>query len=98
MEQYIVDLISATRYPENYSDELGAWIDYGASPRGSLALEKCARVHAWMQDRDFVSPDEVQAVAADVLRHRLLLSFEAEANGVTPDQVIHELLALVPVG
>ena len=98
VEQYIVQLVIATRTPQNYSGELAGWIEYGGSPRATIALDRCARAHAWLLGRDFVSPDDVQAVAADVLRHRLLLSFEAEANGITPDHVIRELLALVPVG
>jgi len=98
VEQYIVQLVLATRDAKLYSEQLGSWIEYGGSPRATIALDRCARAHAWLNGQDFVSPDDVQAVAADVLRHRLLLSFEAEANGVTPDQVIKELLALVPVG
>ena len=98
VEQYIVQLVIATRKPEAYSQQLAVWIEYGGSPRATIALDRCARAHAWLRGQDYVSPDDVQAVAADVLRHRLLLSFEAEANGVTPDQVIRELLALVPVG
>ncbi len=98
VEQYIVQLIMATRAPGSYSEQLAHWVDYGGSPRATIALDRCARAHAWLAGRDFVGPDDVQAVAADVLRHRLLLSFEAEAAGVTPDQVTRELLALVPVG
>ena len=98
VEQYMVQLVIATRTPQNYSQQLAGWIEYGGSPRATIALDRCARAHAWLHDRDFVSPDDVQAVCADVLRHRLLLSFEAEANGITPDQVIQELLSLVPVG
>jgi MoxR-like ATPase len=98
VEQYMVQLVIATRTPQNYSEQLASWLEYGGSPRATIALDRCARAHAWLEGRDFVSPDDVQAVAADVLRHRLILSFEAEANGVTPDQVIGELLALVPVG
>jgi MoxR-like ATPase len=98
VEQYIVQLVIASRDPGRYSDQLKGWIEYGGSPRATIALDRCARAHAWLRGQDFVSPDDVQAVAADVLRHRLLLSFEAEANGITPDRVIHELLALVPVG
>ena len=98
VEQYIVQLVIASRDPGHYSEQLSGWIEYGGSPRATIALDRCARAHAWLAGRDFVSPDDVQAVAADALRHRLLLSFEAEANGVTPDQVISELLALVPVG
>jgi len=98
VEQYIVQLVIASRKPDTYSKELAGWIEYGGSPRATIALDRCARAHAWLKGQDYVSPDDVQAVAADVLRHRLLLSFEAEANGVTPDRVIRELLALVPVG
>ena len=98
VEEYIVQLVIATRRPAAYSDQLAHWIDYGGSPRATIALDRCARAHAWLRGQDFVRPDDVQAVAADVLRHRLLLSFEAEANGVTPDQVVEELLRLVPVG
>ncbi len=98
VEQYIVQLVIATRRPASYSEKLAAWIEYGGSPRATIALDRCARAHAWLAGHDFVSPDDVQAVAADILRHRLLLSFEAQANGITTDDVIHELLALVPVG
>ncbi len=97
IEEYIVQLVIATREAGQYSRQLADWIEYGGSPRATIALDRCARAHAWLRGQDFVSPDNVQAVAADVLRHRLLLSFEAEANGVTPDQVITELLSLVPV-
>ena len=98
VEEYIVQLSIASRQPGQYSEQLAGWIEYGGSPRATIALDRCARAHAWLHGQDYVSPDNVQAVAADVLRHRLLLSFEAEANGVTADQVIAELLALVPVG
>lgn len=98
VEDYIVQLVIASRDPGAYSKELAGWIEYGGSPRATIALDRCARAHAWLHGQDYVSPDDVQAVAADVLRHRLLLSFEAEANGITPDQVTGELLALVPVG
>ncbi len=97
VEHYIVQLVMATRRPQDYSPELANWIEYGASPRGTLALERCARSHAWLAGRDYVSPDDVQAIAHDVLRHRLLLSFEAEASGVTTDQVIDTLLQQVAV-
>ena len=98
IEQYIVQLVVATREAHRYSEQLGQWIEFGGSPRATIALDRCARAHAWLHGQDFVSPDDVQAVAADVLRHRLLLSFEAEANGVDTDQVVRELLTLVPVG
>ncbi|MEO0437776.1 MAG: MoxR family ATPase [Pseudomonadota bacterium] len=96
VEEYIVQLVVASRDPGPYSADLARWIDFGASPRATIALDRCARAHAWLRDRDFVSPDDVQAVAPDVLRHRVLLSFEAEAAGVGADQVIEELLSLVP--
>ncbi len=96
VEQYIIQLVIATRAPERYSEALDGWIAYGASPRATIALDRCARAHAWLRGSDFVGPDDVQAVLGDVLRHRLLLTFEAEANGVTPDRVTEELLALVP--
>ncbi|MFT4520789.1 MAG: MoxR-like ATPase [Halioglobus sp.] len=98
VEQYMVQLVIATRTPALYSDKLAGWIEYGGSPRATIALDRCSRAHAWLHGRDFVSPDDIQAVTADALRHRLILSFEAEANGVTPDQVIQELLSIVPVG
>jgi MoxR-like ATPase len=97
VEKYIVQLVMATRRPENYGEDLANWIDYGASPRGTIALERCARAHAWLNNRDFVSPDDVQAIAHDVLRHRILLSFEAEASGMTTNKVINELINRVPV-
>ncbi len=98
VEQYIVQLVIASRSPAAYSQELAGWLEYGGSPRATIALDRCARATAWLAGRDFVSPDDVQAVAPDVLRHRLILSFEAEANGVSADRVVQELLALVPVG
>jgi len=97
VEKYIVSLISATRYADKYSENLDRWIDYGSSPRGTIALEKCSRVFAWLNQKDFVSPDDVIAIAHDVLRHRLILSYEANADRVTPDQVIDELLNVVAV-
>jgi MoxR-like ATPase len=97
VEQYIVQLVMATRRPSDYSSELATWIAFGASPRATIALDRCARAHAWLRGAEFVSPDDVQGMLADVLRHRLILSFEAEANGISPDQVIREILNRVPV-
>ncbi|MFT4768735.1 MAG: MoxR-like ATPase [Glaciecola sp.] len=97
VEEYIVQLVVASRDPTPYSEELAHWLDYGGSPRATIALDRCSRAHAWLHGRDFVSPDDVQAVASDVFRHRLILSFEAEAAGVRSDEVIDELLRLVPV-
>ncbi|MCZ6857884.1 MAG: MoxR family ATPase, partial [Gemmatimonadetes bacterium] len=97
IEQYIVQLITATRHPDRYGDELRTWIQVGASPRGSIGLDKCARVHAWLQGEDYVTPDNVRAVVHDVLRHRLILSYEANAAGVTANDVISEIVKQVAV-
>jgi MoxR-like ATPase len=97
LETYIVQLVHASREPGSYGDDLVRWIEYGASPRGSIALDRCGRAHAWLKGRDYVSPDDIHAVAPDVLRHRILLSIEAEADGVDSDRVVTELLARVPV-
>jgi MoxR-like ATPase len=97
VERYIVELVIATREPGPYSKELERWLEYGGSPRATIALDRCARAHAWLRGSDFVSPDDVQAVAADVLRHRLILSFEAEANGIDADMAVAALLESVPV-
>ena len=97
IDRYIVDLVNATRHPENYGEELAGWIQVGASPRGALGLDKCSRAHAWMEDRDHVTPDDVRAVAHDVLRHRLMLSFEASADGITADRVVAEVVKQVAV-
>ena len=98
VEQYIVDLVDATRHRDGYSEDLQAWLEIGASPRGTISLDRASRVRAWLNGRDFVSPDDVQAVAPGVLRHRLTLSYEAAAEGITTDQVITELLKEVAVG
>ena len=98
VEEYIVQLIMATRRPEKYDAEVAQWLDFGASPRATIALDRCARAHAFLQGRDYVSPDDVQAVANDCLKHRLIISFEAEAAGITSVRVIERLLSIVPVG
>lgn len=97
VEEYIVQLIMATRQPATYSEELASWIEYGASPRATIGLDRCARAHAWLLGKDFVSPDDVKAMAYDVLRHRLVVSYDGEIAGVTADDVIDKLLDLVPV-
>ena len=97
VETYLLQLVLATRNAEKYGRHLAGRIAYGASPRATLALDRCARAHAWLAGREFVSPEDVQAVAHDVLRHRILLTFEAEADGMTSQHVIDELLAVVAV-
>ena len=97
IQKYIVDLVNATRYPDKYGEELDSWIDYGASPRASIALDKCSRVNAWLNERDFVDPDDVRAVAHDILRHRVVQSYEANADGIGKNRIIDELLKLVAV-
>jgi len=96
VEEYILQLVMATRNPAPYSEELAKWIDFGASPRGTIALDLCSRAHAWLKGNDFVSPEDVHEVFHDVLRHRVLLSFEAEAAGVDADSVLTRILELVP--
>ncbi|MEW5056927.1 MAG: MoxR family ATPase [Cycloclasticus sp.] len=97
LEDYLLQLILATRTPAAYGDDLAGWLQYGASPRASIALDRCARAKAWLQGRDFVSPEDIQGMAYDVLRHRLILSYEAEAEGITSDRFIKELIARVAV-
>ncbi len=97
LEDYLVQLIIATRQPANYDQQLARWLEYGASPRATIALERCARAHAWLQGRDFVGPDDIQAVFHNVLRHRILLTYEAEAEGIRANQVLDQIVSLVPV-
>ena len=97
IESYIVDLIWATRKPEQYSDDLRKWIHVGASPRGGIALDKTSRAHAWLQGRDHVTPDDVRAVVHDCLRHRLMLSYEAHAAGMSAQEVVSEIVKVVAV-
>ena len=94
---YLIELVVATREAKNYSEELGRYIEYGVSPRATLALSRCARTYAWLRGQDYVTPDDVQAVVHDVFRHRLLVSFEGEAAGKSANDIIDELLLLVPV-
>ncbi|MCV6584860.1 MAG: AAA family ATPase [Marinibacterium sp.] len=95
MDRYMADLVNATRIPAEFGDKLGRWIEVGASPRASIALDKCGRTHAWMAGRDYVDPEDIRAIAGDVLRHRLGLSFEAQGEGISADQVVAEILAQV---
>ncbi|MEZ8352125.1 AAA family ATPase [Vibrio splendidus] len=95
IEQYIIRLVMATRQPKQYCDQLDQWLDMGVSPRATIALDRCARAHAWLAGRDYVTPQDVQAMAFPVLRHRLLRSYHAQAEGVTANQVIAHLISLV---
>ena len=97
VEKYMVDLVFATRYPERYSDELRSWIEVGGSPRATLALDRCSRAHAWLAGRDHVTPDDVRAVVVDCLRHRIVLSYEANAARKTTDAVVGEVVKVVAV-
>lgn len=97
VENYLVQLIMATRYPEKYDQSLKDTVRFGASPRATIALDKCAKVNAWLEGRDFVTPEDMHAVVYDVLRHRIILSFEALAEGLTTDDVITSLLRVVPL-
>ncbi len=97
VEEYLLQFVFATRQPTLYGDDLAGLVSFGASPRGSIALDRCARAHAWLRGRDFVTPEDVQAVAKPVLRHRVLLTFEAEADGMGTDDFLDALIARVPV-
>ena len=97
LEDYIVEIVLATRTAGRYGEELGTWIEHGASPRASMALDRCARAYAWLANRDYVVPEDIQLIAPDVLRHRIILSFEAEAEGMTADRCIDEILQRVAI-
>jgi MoxR-like ATPase len=97
VEDYVLALVLATRDPQALDDDLGRWLSFGVSPRATIALDRCSRALAWLDGRDYVTPDDVRAVAPDVMRHRLILTFEAEAAGITPDQAVQRLLERVPV-
>ena len=97
VEDYLVRLVNATRCSSEVDDDLGRWIEFGVSTRATIALDLCARANAWLDQREYVSPEDIQAVAHDVLRHRILLSYAAEADGISANAVVDKLLALVPV-
>jgi MoxR-like ATPase len=97
MEEYLVQLIVATRHPEKYDEALSGLVMYGASPRATIALDRCAKINAWISGRDFVTPEDIHAVIYDILRHRIILSFEAQAEGYTSDDIITKLLNVVPL-
>lgn len=95
LENYLINLVVATRNPGEYSEELSRWLRYGASPRATIALDRCSKAHAWLSGRDYVTPEDIHVIAHDVLRHRILLTYEAEAEGVSSDDFIDELLRWV---
>jgi MoxR-like ATPase len=97
LNNYIVDLVQASRNPEAYDEGLKRWCRFGASPRATIALARCARARAWLDGEEFVTPDHIQAVAPDVMRHRVMLTFEGEAEGVTSDDYIRRLLEVVAI-
>ena len=97
IEEYLLQIVLATRQPEKYGNDLARWIEWGGSPRATISLDRCARAHAWIAGRDYVGPEDVQAVAPDVLRHRIILDYEAEAEGMNADKVIDELIARIAV-
>jgi MoxR-like ATPase len=97
LEDYLIQLILATRQPQAYGEDFAMWMRYGASPRATIALDRCVRARAWLLKRDFVTPEDIQDMVFDVLRHRLILSYEAEAEGMTTDDVIKMLISRIPV-
>lgn len=97
LEQYIVQLVIATRNPEPYSEDLATWLRFGASPRATIALDRCSKAHAWLAGRDYVTPEDIHSIAHEVLRHRIILTFEAEADGISRDDFVDELLRLVTI-
>jgi len=98
VERYIIEIIFATREPEKYGlDELKNYIEFGASPRASIDLYKASRAIAFLKEQDFVSPIEIAYIAKEVLRHRIILSYEAEAEGITQDMIVEKVLGAVPI-
>ena len=97
LEDYLLQIILATRQPQRFGDDLAGWIQYGGSPRATIALDRCARSRAWLHGRDYVAPEDIKNVAFDVLRHRVLLTYEAEAEGITVDHLVNELLQRIPI-
>ncbi len=97
LQDYLLHIVTTTRKPDAYGKDLASWVEYGASPRASIALDRCARAHAWLAGRDFVAPEDIQEMAHDVLRHRIILSFEAEAEGISKDKFIDTLISRIAV-
>ena len=98
VEQYIVDLVMATRLPDKFGEKLGQWIDTGSSPRASINLHRASRASAWLDDRDHVTPDDVRSVLHAIMRHRLIMTYDALADHISPDDIIDEIIAQVAVG
>lgn len=97
VENYLVELIMATRKPEKYNTSLSGMVRFGASPRATIALDKCSKINAWLEGRDFVTPEDIYSVVYDVLRHRIILSFEAQSEGLNADDIILGILKTVPL-
>ncbi|MSR14279.1 MAG: MoxR family ATPase [Gammaproteobacteria bacterium] len=97
LERYVLEIVCATRAPVAYGQDLASWLAYGASPRATIALDRCARAHAWLAGRDFVTPDDIQAIAPDALRHRVILNYEAAADGATADKFVATLIQRIAV-
>ena len=97
LEEYLLQLVLATRNPRAYGEDLAKWLEYGASPRATIALDRCARAHAWLAGRDYVSPEDIQTMTYDILRHRIILNYEAEAEGITPEIFINALITRIAV-
>ena len=97
LEKYLVQFIIATRNPVVYDASLHNYVEFGASPRGTIALDVCSKAHAWLEGRDYVMPSDIHAILHDVLRHRVLLTYEAQAKGITPDSFIDILKKNVPL-
>jgi MoxR-like ATPase len=97
LQKYLIQLVLASREPEVYGSDLTEWIQYGASPRATITLDRCARALAWLAGRDYVIPEDIQSVAFDAMRHRLILNYEAEADGITTNKVISELIERIAV-
>ncbi|HAS6347425.1 MoxR family ATPase [Vibrio sp. IRLE0018] len=95
LERYVVRLVMATRQPELYDSQLAEWVGLGVSPRATIALDRCARALAWLSGRDYVTPADIQTMAYPVLRHRIMLSYRAQAEGISTNQVIDKLISLV---
>ena len=97
LEKYLIQLVLASREPDIYGSDLAEWIQYGASPRATITLDRCARAQSWLAGRDYVVPEDIQSMAFDVMRHRLILNYEAEADGITTNKVISELITRIAV-